>query len=176
MQSQTIINPTSRLSNWSTRKRWSDQFLTELKSILGVVFIGEDPKEDRENNTDLMLLKLNSIRVACRVRQYRYYERYRDEFTIRAKTYTGQDTELQKIIMGRGSDYLLYGFADERDQKLFSWWIGDLEIFRLWWSRKLSFLPAGKLPGIWQKNKDGKSDFLVFKVSDLPDNFIYRRS
>lgn len=167
-----LIKKNCRSLTWSTRKRWSDQFLNEIKSILGVIFIGEITKEDQENNTDLVVLELGVVRVACRIRQYRYWQEYADEFTIRARVRTGADTELQKIIMGKGADYFFYGFADESDTRLFSWWVGDLKVFRLWWSRQLCVLPAHSTPGHWKKNADGKSDFLVFKISELPDDFI----
>ena len=60
------------------------------------------PKEDAERNTDLIVLKLDAVRIACRVRNHEYITRYGDEFTIRAERPSGVKTELAKIIDGWG--------------------------------------------------------------------------
>lgn len=42
----------------------------EIKSVLGMRLIGEPPiEEDRERNTDLIVLKMEAVRVGCRIRE-----------------------------------------------------------------------------------------------------------
>jgi hypothetical protein len=66
-------------------KRWSDRFLPEIMGILGKHLISEPPvEEDAERNTDLMVLRLEAIRIGCRIRKHKYLDKYGDEFTIRA--------------------------------------------------------------------------------------------
>ena len=101
------------MSEWQKDKRWSDRFLPEIKRILGEHLISEPPiEEDAERNTDLMVLRLDAVRIGCRVRKYEYLKQYGDEFTIRAGRPTGAKTELTKIIEGWGN-YFFYGFSDE---------------------------------------------------------------
>ena len=156
-------------NQYTTNRQWSDKFLPEMKSILGRLFIGEAPKEeDAWHNTDLIVLKLEPLRFACRVRRYKYYGAFKNEFTFRAAIPNNGKTELAKIIEGYG-DYFFYGFASEDESHLHSWIIGDLKVFRLWFNRCLTI---GNLPWERKSNNDGSSDFLVFKLTDLPKEFI----
>lgn len=156
---------------WEKDKRWSDQFMDEIKSILGIHLIGEPPvEEDQERNTDLIVLKMDSVRIACRVRRNEYAVRYGEEFTVRAGRPSGIKTELTKIIEGWG-DYFFYGFGDE--SKLSKWTLADLNVFRLWYNQQL-FL--GNHPGIKQNNDDGSSYFFAFRWDELPCNFIIAKS
>ncbi len=165
--------------SWKQDKRWSDKFLPEIKSILGQVLISEPPvEEDQERNTDLMVLRLDAVRIACRVRTNKYLTmqdgRYRYEFTIRAGRPSGIKTELAKVIEGWG-DYIFYGFSDVDDKNLAQWFIGDLKVFRSWYARYL-FQNQGELPGFQKPNYDGSSFFFAYSLYDLPNNFIVSSS
>jgi hypothetical protein len=158
--------------DWKADKRWSDRFLTEIKSILGIYLISEPPhEEDAERNTDLMVLRLDAVRIGCRVRKHQYASKYGDEFTIRAGRPSGTKTELTKIIEGWG-DYFFYGFSDAEETNLHSWILCDLKVFRIWYMRKLAALPAGHVPGIGKKNTDASSTFVAFNINDFPENFV----
>ena len=162
------------MNNWAAGKRWSDKFLPEIKRILGECLISEPPiKEDMKHNTDLIALRLEAVRIACRVRKYEYYKQYPDEFTIRAGLPSGAKTELTKIIEGWGN-YFFYGFADQQEKHLISWILGDLNAFRIWFSRQL-LTSNGSMPGVTRKNYDGSSSFMVFKYNKIP-NFIVSAS
>ena len=148
-----------RSEMWQKDKRWSDHFLPEIKSILGLHLIGEPPiEEDQERNT------------ACRVRRNHYLLRYGDEFTIRSNRPSGTKTELTKIIEGWGN-YFFYAFADENESRLQKWLLGDLSAFRLWYMRQLINSHLGNYPGTKRNNQDNSSDFCAFKYTDIP-NFI----
>jgi len=154
---------------WKQNKSWSDKYLPEIKQILGLHFIGEAPlEEDAQNNTDLIVLKLDPLRFACRVRKSDYLQRFGDEFTVRQKVPSGNKTELTKIIEGWG-DYMFYGFADET--KLASWKIGSLNVFRLWFAKQLA-KNCGRMPGKVLSNKDYSSDFVAFRWDELPKDFV----
>jgi hypothetical protein len=163
------------VTNWQDDKRWSDQFLLEIKSVLGVYLIGEPPmEEDVERNTDLMVLRMDAVRVGCRIRKHRYAASYGGQFTIRAGRPSGAKTELTKIIEGWG-DYFFYGFCDPAEQRLSAWLLGDMRVFRLWYARELAKCNAGKLPGMSRNNADGSSAFAAFNISDLPPQFVIAR-
>jgi len=151
---------------WEDSKAWSDRFLPEIKIILGRRFISEpEVEEDVFRNTDLTVLKLEAIRVACRIRDISYYEKYGDQFTIRTVRPSGTQTELAKILEGWG-DYIFYGFGGKR--RLFDWRIGDLDIFREQYK-------LGQLQGIPCQNRDGSSEFEAFRWDKLPPEFVVDR-
>jgi hypothetical protein len=158
---------------WEKDKSWSDQFLPEIKAILGQTFIGAaPPEEDMERNTDLIVLRMEPLRIACRIRRVKHF-RYADEFTIRTSRPNGTKTELYKIIEGWG-DYLFYGFGDDIGNLV--WWgIGDLRVFSVWVFGKLT-KNKGVLPGIVKSNTDGSSDFRAFKWKDLPSKFVVNQA
>lgn len=151
---------------WKKDKQWSDRFLHEIKGILGQCLIGEPPiEEDRERNTDLVVLRLDAVRIGCRVRKFDQIK-YAHEFTIRAGRPNGNKTELTKIIEGWG-DYFFYGFADADERQLQQWMLGDLNAFRVWHSREL-IRRKGAMPGAEKANADGSSTFRVYRSRDIP--------
>jgi len=163
--------------NWKEDKRWSDQFLTEVKSILGIYLIGEPPiEEDQEHNTDLIVLKMDAIRIGVRIRRttgkngINYLDHYKNEFTIRSSRPNGNKTELAKIIEGWG-DYFFYGFGD--NGKLVYYHLCDLNVFRLWYTTQLY---NGIKPGLSKFNSDNSSGLLAFNFNDLPTSFIIASS
>ena len=156
--------------SWTDDKRWSDKFMPEIKQILGMYLIGEPPvEEDCERNTDLIVLKMEAVRIACRIRRNEYFQRYPEEITIRMKRPNGSKTELTKIIEGWG-DYFFYGFADENESHLCAWKLCKLNIFRLWFNQQL-FINKGLIPGILKPNSDNSSSFLAIKADNIK-NFI----
>lgn len=154
---------------------WQRALIPAVKRVLAQYLIAEAPfEEDARHNTDLIVLKLDTVRVACRLRRAEYAARYPDEFTIRASRPRGTETELSKMLSGWG-DYLFYGFAAADSGQLAGWVLGDLKVFRIWHNRALSMLPAGKVPGIEQRNGDGSSTFRAYRIGDLPEGFVIAR-
>lgn len=159
---------------WKSDKQWSDKFLPEIKSILGQQLISSAPiEDDAERNTDLIVLRLEPVRIACRIRKYEYALRYPNEFTIRAGRPSGAKTELAKVIEGWG-DYFFYGFSNEDETELCAWSLCNLKAFRLWFNREL-VANKGKMPGQHKDNADNSSDFIVFSIDSLPPEFIVAR-
>ena len=160
-----------KVNPWQVDKRWSDRFLPEIKSVLGTHLIAEPPvEEDAKRNTDLMVLKMDAVRVGCRVRKNKYLNRFGNEFTIRSGRPSGSKTELTKIIEGWG-DYFFYGFCDETETYLAQWVLGDLKAFRIWHSRYM-YNHKGKMPGSENPNEDKSSHFRAFQMDDIPDFVI----
>jgi len=157
--------------NWKREKQWSDTFIPEIKRNLGEFLVGEPAiEEDQERNTDLLVLKLDPVRIACRVRRYSYMSRYGNQFTLRYKLVNGCKTELAKVSEGWG-DYMFYAFSNPEEYRLQAWRILSLNAFRIWFNRELVKLDRGQLPGIECKNGDGIL-FRAFDVRDIP-NLIF---
>lgn len=151
---------------------WQRGLIPEIKRILANYLIAEAPAaEDMQRNTDLIVLKLDTVRVACRLRRYKYLASYGDQFTIRTSRPSGAQTELSKMLSGWG-DYIFYGFATPDGTALDAWLLGDLSVFRLWHHRELW---AGGRPGEERSNGDGSSDFRAYRIDALPSNFVVSR-
>lgn len=159
---------------WEADHGWADRYLPVVKRILGEHLIGVAPlEEDRLRNTDLIVLRLDAIRVACRIRRHQYLGAYSEEFTLRSGRPHGTETELTKVVRGWG-DYLFYGFAAAGGDGLAAWVLGDLDEFRLWFQRQL-VLQGGVVPGTCHHNADGSSAFHAFALADLPSAFVVAR-
>lgn len=157
------------MAQWYEEKAWSDRFLPEIKMILGRELMTEAPAiEDMTRATDLIVLRFESVRIACRVRRNKYLAKYRNEFTLRSKVRGKNDTEITKILSGWG-DFMFYGFADETETELAAWTLGDLNAFRIWFNRQL-VANKGELPCFNKGNSDG-TGFMVFKANKIP-NFV----
>jgi len=158
------------MKGWERDKAISDKYLDEIKQILGLHLIGEPPiEEDQERNTDLMVLKLDAVRVACRIREYSHYfiGNRCNEFTIRSSRPSGMKTEFRKIVEGWG-DYLFYGFGDESGLRLYHWHLIDLAVFRVY---LLNMAMHGIIPSEIP-NKDGSSSFRAFDINRFPEALI----
>lgn len=151
------------MTTWRENKAWADKFLPEMKRIVGEHLIGEAPEEeDWQRNTDLIVLTMRPLRIACRVRRHEFLAQHADEFTMRAECKSGNKTELAKVVEGWG-DYMLYAFADADEKGLARWTLIDLNAFRLWFVRHLA-KNAGKMPGREYWNKDGRSKLRAFRL------------
>ena len=155
------------MTEWKQDKKWSDRFLSEIKRILGENLISEPPiEEDVERNTDLITLRLDVVRIGCRVRKHAYLDKYGDEFTIRGKRLSNATTELAKIMEGWG-DYFLYGFSDAHETRLEKWILGDLNAFRQYFAQHFMG-NKGEMLGNEERNKDSSSSFYAFRYDDIP--------
>ena len=115
---------------YSINRQWSDQYLPEIRRIVGAHLLQVAPNYlDQHHATDLLMLDGRDLRIAARVRRPGYATRYPYEFTIRSQVASGAMTELAKIVNGEG-DWLFYGHASEDGQGLDLWWLIDLRAFR----------------------------------------------
>lgn len=151
-------------------RKWSDGFMPEIKAILGMHIIGEAPyEEDAHRNTDLIVLKMEAIRIAVRMRTYKNFEKYPNDFTIRVGRDSGNETEMRKIMKGFGN-LMFYGFEDQDGLRVGHWTIIDLDVFRgTVWDR---YLRTKELPGFEKRNTDRSSDFRVFRFAEFPPTLI----
>jgi len=157
--------------SFNSDKRWVETFEPEIKQILGETFVSTANFErDAKEATDLIVLQMKPFTVACRVRRFLYFEKYSEEFTIRSKRPGEVKTEIQKIMEGWG-DYLFYGFADETEKSIFSYFIADLKVFR----QMHGYYRYPLLDVKTKLNEDGSSEFKIYKIEAFPENFILKR-
>lgn len=151
-------------------KPWSDQFRGRIRVILeqnrNVLIpkrqqsriITAPLEDDLHYNTDFIEERISETRIACRIRRAKF-QNYLGEITIRSRLPSGVKTELAKIIDGYG-DYMLYGYASPDEQRIVNWTLGDLDVFRVEYAKGM----RGRL----MTNKDGSSDFRVFRALHIP--------
>lgn len=137
------------------------KFTRMIKAILGNYFIGQDPIHDRKQGTDFEVFTVHPFTVGVRLRRFHYFKRYGDQFTVRWSRPSGVPTEIDKIRAGL-VDYILYGFVDETEQNIVSYFIGDLQVFRECDPRPLCVLP----------NNPPDSELAAFRIKDLPPGFV----
>lgn len=154
---------------------WQRSLIPEIKRICANYLIGEAPmEEDIQRNTDLIVLRLEPVRVACRLRRHKYARgQYLDEFTVRSgRPRSPHLIEHAKIISGWG-DYFFYGFASDDEASLAAWFLGDLNVFRLWHGQQLAL---GRQPWCDERtNGDNSSTFKAFCIDHLPPDFVVAR-
>lgn len=150
-------------------------YLPAVKTAIAAHLISEAPiEEDMKRNTDLMVLKMDQLRISVRIRRHEYLYKlnYRNEFTIRKSVPSGVETELGKVISGWGT-HIFYGFAGKQNYELAAWMLGDLNLFR-GWLFKATCKNRGILPGQDVPNGDGTRG-QAFTIADLPDDFVIAR-
>jgi len=116
--------------HYQRQREWSDHFLKLIARELGEAFIIPAPEyQDTQENTDLMVFKQKNCTYAARVRHCRYYDKFKDEFTIRCSISGGGQRELDKVLRGFG-DYMFYGIANQKRNGFLCYSIIDLDVFR----------------------------------------------
>ena len=130
-----------------------DKFARVIKCVLGLQFFGRTEWADTREGTDFAIFSSTPVRVAVRLRRQKFYEKYPDDVTIRWSRPSGIDTEADKINKGMVG-YLFYGFIDEREEKIISYRILELQVP----------LPS---PVAIRKNNPPDSELAVFKASQF---------
>lgn len=148
--------------NYERDRAWSDQFIPQIKSIVGAHLLQAAPDAlDMRQATDLLMLDGKDMRIAARVRRPGYAERFPHQFTIRSSLPSGGETELAKIVNGHG-DWMFYGHANEWGG-LDRWWLLDLRAFRAALIKRSHYpLKTGE-----QANSDG-TRFRWFDIRSFP--------
>jgi hypothetical protein len=156
--------------NYYMQRRWSDGHMTKVKvAIANEVLRTASDHLDMKEATDLEWVSptgFGRLHIAVRLRKHSYFERYKNEITIRCKSRYDCETELAKILQGRG-DLIFYAFLNEQEDDFLKYTIGDLQVLRQWHRDCELFggLPAKRF------NKDG-SGFLPVAIHELPEGFV----
>ena len=169
-----LIEATEGQQDYSKQRKFGDSFMPEVSALLGQALIMPAPEvEDCNHNTDLIVLGMNSVRIACRIRKNEDLIKYGTEFTIRCRSQNGGKTELPKVLEGWG-DYMFYGFASKCEKHLARWTIINLEVFRKWYvdflfenSRDPGFFKANSV-----SNPNDKTAFRAFDLLKMPEEII----
>ena len=140
-------------------RRIEDTKAKQVKHILGEHLITKIENADLEEAQDFGIYSVKPFNIGVRLRRFKYFSDYHNEFTIRWSRPSGVKTEIDKIREGL-VQYIFYGFLDEREQNLIQYFIGDLAFF-------LNVQPYRILP-----NNPHDSDLAVYKFSQFPRRFF----
>jgi hypothetical protein len=140
---------------WRMAKKYQVGIAKILKdnAFIFVKFRLANETEDMQEATD-MVIEVEGGTIALRLRE----TRFRD-FTIRAQTKYGGETEIHKLKKGYG-DWYLYAWGDGKD-KLEEWILIDLEKLR---DSKLLEKEYFTIP-----NNDG-TGFVAISLDELDEN------
>jgi hypothetical protein len=152
------------MSEFQSDKRWSDQFLSGIRQIIGPLLISPAPIEiDRNEGTDFVMLNAKSLKIAARVRRSSQISKWANQFTLRSSRPSGAKTEFQKVVEGLG-DLCFYGWAEPNSASIRQWSLIDLDAFRAHLILNASQLKCGEVSNI-----DGTA-FRWFDLTSFPTN------
>jgi hypothetical protein len=153
------------MSDYSSDRKWADQFHSQVKNILadsipGMTGFEVAPySDDIEEGTDYLIqLSERKVRIACRIRRGAYSDR--DDITLRAWRGSGAKTELDKICE-RHADWYFYAWTDKEDK-----WIMD------WVVINIPLLLANKLHEKRSviTNVDGETGLIVIPLKEIREH------
>lgn len=136
------------------------KFERQIKTRLGQYFIGRDVVLDLREATDFAIFIIKPVKVAARLRRFEYYK-YKDQFTLRWSRPSGVMTEIDKIREGL-VEYIIYGFVDQKERKILSYFIGDLKIFREYEPKPIEIFP----------NNPPDSELAAYELKNMPEGFL----
>jgi hypothetical protein len=115
---------------YESDRAFSDRYLPEMRSLIGpYLLVPSSLEQDRQEASDLVVLRARDLTIACRLRRPGYADKYPREFTIRSRRESGVKTELAKLIEGWG-DWFFYGHVGSDCQSIARWWLIDLSAWR----------------------------------------------
>lgn len=154
------------MSAYAKDREWSDQFIDEIKRIVGPRLLIAAPLDvDRREAADLIVLRGRDMTIAARVRRAGYADAYPFDFTIRSARQSGAKTEMAKMVEGLG-DWMFYGHASSQPGKLVRWWLIDLHVWRA------SLIRQGWDNLAVQKDNFDGTRFMVFDVRKFERRLI----
>lgn len=149
---------------YSTDRKWSDQYIPLMKKIIGPYLLETTPNiVDMREAADLIVLNARGVTIACRIRRPGFFLKYGNEFTIRSNRDSGAATELEKITNGFG-DWMFYGHAGDDGIAIPYWHLIDLNAWRAHMIRNKEKVMCGE-----KSNGDG-TYFAWFDLMSFPDN------
>lgn len=154
------------MSVYNHQREWSDRFIPHIKEIVGPQLLETASTfEDVHHVTDFCVLGMESKRVACRVRQACYADRYPYDVTLRTSAKGDHtETEFQKVVKGWG-DIMFYGFQSPDDaDRIGRWVLGDMHALR----QHLYQQAASGVALQHRENYDGTT-FVVINYRDVQD-------
>lgn len=123
-----------RKTDFQTEFSWSRTWIPRIRQIIGPWLLREGNEfEDQREATDLIVLKLEGARIACRVRRPGYSNF--PDITITCRRETGAPCEYNKLILGGYGDYFFYGHAtndDARAGDILPRYLIDMSVARPW--------------------------------------------
>lgn len=158
--------PETKLRSFNTDRKFEAKLEQNILRILANTFIKKDIQCDLAEGTDFLVYRINPFRVAVRIRRNKFFLNpiYREQFTIRWERPSGAITEINKI-RNKLVDYLLYGFANQEENNIIHWFIGDLKIFNQHMVEPVEI----------KLNNPPDSKLAVYNIRQFPIGFIIKK-
>lgn len=163
-----VLNVGESFTDFRTEKKWSDQFIPRIRQIIGPHLLRPSTlKEDTEEATDLIMLRAEALRIACRVRREGFVGRFGHEITITCRRESGRECEYDKMILGGMADWFFYAHAPD----LLPRFLIDLDKAR---GTIIDFVNRGRIRELGpNKDEPGKRCwFFAINISMITDAII----
>lgn len=155
-QNHGLMNKVERqIKDINDRHFRSIQKILNKNSYLFTDFVEATPQQDQEEGFDA-IFSFPDVKIPIRIRK-NYAMQWRD-ITIRSKSQFGHQTEIDKILDGKG-DYYFYGWEAKDNRKLACYTIFDIS----------KFIDTGIAisPDIKDKPNKGKNDNTCFNIYNM---------
>ena len=93
---------------------WQAQWTVQVRQFIGPYILRAATfEEDATQATDLIVVRADGLRVACRIRKpdSGYAEKYGHEITFTSRRESGAPCEWDKMILGNWGDWFFYAHA-----------------------------------------------------------------
>jgi len=106
------------VTSFESEFSWSATWIPKIRQLVGPMLLRQGTlDEDRREATDLIVLRAEGLRIACRVRRPGYAGKYPFDVTITAKRESGAACEWDKLIVAGFGDWFFYGHATTDNAK-----------------------------------------------------------
>lgn len=139
-------------TNFASAFAWSKLWIPQMRKIIGPHLLRESSfEEDTKQATDLIVLKAQGLRIACRLRTPGYAADYGEEITMTCRRESGAACEWHKMILGDWGDWFFYGHATHQTPS-----VGDVRpYFLIDLAKARPILRCKK----WMESGPNKDDF-----------------
>jgi len=167
---------------YKDQREWSDALIpTAVPSILQVLNLDPDvwdiyettPEQDMNEAADLVLTNgIEVYKIAYRIRNGSYINKYPYDFTVRRQYTKGYKTEYEKILADGFADFMFYGFR--LNNKIVRWVFILLDAYRAehYQDENGIWLPNKYLKYELLKNTDGINDFYGYDITSFKNKKI----
>ena len=170
------LSPVTMPKDVAADYKFGMRFFDHARHIIGPHLLDTTPMLlDVTEASDLLVIGGRDKRIAYRVRRDSgRCTQWANEFTVRSGRLAADGsgravkTELEKIISG-SADWMLYGWGDEETERLTTWHLIDLDVFRNLYALH-SYTQATAKSHI--KNPDGRTTFVAFDLRQMPRDIL----
>lgn len=129
----TVSNGGVSHTNFRDSFKWSNLWINKIRTIVGAHLLRPSTvEEDTQEATDLIMLRAEAMRVACRLRKPGYVPAFAWDVTFTARRENGFPCEWDKLVIGKKANWFFYGHASTvtPEGRIHPWFLIDVDMAR----------------------------------------------